>query len=146
MLSTSQKGALAEKVVETRIIECDAFPFLPSVSAGETDIIAEYRGNIYKIQVKSRYPENGRLLVDTRRPSAKKRTYSSGAFDILAVVDLSSNRVAFIDRDTIPSERFRFFITKDYNLQGKPAEYVPLMFDDFLDFRKAVERLTKHVA
>lgn len=146
MLSTIQKGSLAEKIVEASLIYYGACPYIPSIASSETDLIAEYEGRVYKLQVKSSFSKAGRLRVDTRRPSAKGRTYSAEAFDILAVVDLATKKVAYISRCDIPTERFRFFTTTEYKLQGKHANYTPMMLEDYLDLHSALRRCVKENA
>lgn len=138
LLTTDQKGTAAEKIIEADLLLVGASTYKPSLSTSPCDMIVEYGGGLYKIQVKAGTQKRGRLQIDTRSPSAKGRKYTPDSYSILAAVDLLTRRVAYVSRHEIATERFRFFFTREYDLRGKPSNYVPLFFDEYLDFDRAV--------
>ncbi|WP_375163023.1 group I intron-associated PD-(D/E)XK endonuclease [Paenibacillus sp. SC116] len=138
--SPTRKGAWAEKLVEQRLIKAGVNPFIPSIENGIIDLIAEYEGRLYKIQVKGSHSVNGSLPVETRRPSAKNRKYTNNDYDILAAVDLDTEEVAFVSNKDVGVRQTTLYKIDKPSSQGKPRNYKYIMFYEHTDFCEVVTR------
>lgn len=103
--------------------------FSPMNNGSLIDIVAIKDGQSFKIQVKASCKiSNEKLEFDIRRSNS---VYSENSFDVLALVDVVNNKVAYMkwsdmfDRSTIKMG------TNGYDKVGEaPGNY----FDDYLSF------------
>jgi hypothetical protein len=65
----------------------------------DIDIIAEYEGNLYKIQVKTCSSKNGRaeLVLRSCGPNGYNKTYSAGSIDIFALYIMDKDLILYVD-------------------------------------------------
>jgi hypothetical protein len=131
----TSKGYAAEALVIADLISKGIVPCKPEIPTTAFDLIAVYDNEIRKIQIKGCTPkEDGKLLVDVRRSKAKDRSYSRESFDVLAVVNLETKEVAYIDYESLGCPSQITLRTSRPNMNGYGKERQPKLFSEFLDF------------
>jgi len=97
-----RNGAIAEAEVSKKLYELGAIVSSPDYYEAKYDLIADFHGELIRVQVKRAYQRADRensVSVELRRPNpdGSKRTYSEGDFDALAVYIPSIGNICWFD-------------------------------------------------
>ena len=89
MLSTSQKGAIAELVIATEALKAGVFVLRPLVEGGRYDLIFDVRGRLHRVQCKFASVKRDVVVIPARTCRSPPRgyvrtTYSPRGVDALA--------------------------------------------------------------
>jgi hypothetical protein len=89
MLSTSQKGAVAELVIATEALKAGVFVLRPLVEGGRYDLIFDIDGRLHRVQCKFASVRRDVVVIPARTCRSTPRgyvrtTYSPGEVDALA--------------------------------------------------------------
>lgn len=124
-MHTKQKGDIGELVAAQEFLRQGwhvAFPYGENM---KYDLIVEKEGIFKRVQVKSVYPRNGVLHVNCRSSNNWSVTsYTSNDIDLLAAVDLQSNKVYFIPSNKINKALFDLRLEPAKNGQKKNINFV----------------------
>lgn len=107
----------------------------PMLPGSPYDLIADVNGERCTIQVKIATHYGDKIRIDYRKSHVKSRTYTREDFDILAVVDLESRRVAYITPDMwLGKTQITMWKNPPKTLNGFGGNRIPVMFEDHLEF------------
>jgi hypothetical protein len=136
----TSKGYAAEALVIADLISKGIVPCKPEIPTTTFDLIAVHDNEIRKIQIKGCTPKDGgKLLVDIRRSKARDRSYSRESFDVLAVVNLETKEVAYIDYESFGCPSQITLRTYEPSMNGYGKERQPKLFSEFLEFPRRKE-------
>lgn len=128
----NRKGYSGEYIVISDLTERGLIvstPAVPLVAAYDA-IVDDENGNFRKIQVKSGYEDDGKLSINNRKGAGSaKRHYEEGDYDILAVVNLTTRKVAYI-----PFEECNRCEMTFYTAAPDKVIKTTRLFDDYLKF------------
>lgn len=125
-------GAVAELLVTADFTRKGYSTYSPTIENTECDLVVDVDGKLFKVQVKSGHSDGTKLQVDLRRPSAKQSQYDKDAFDILAICDLTTGKLAYLIWPNIPYKSFiTLRITDTPYANGFTETHGRLMFTDF---------------
>lgn len=128
-------GAAAELKVTANLIQRGYFPYQPVMDNTECDLVVDANGHLYKIQVKSAYSDGEKIKVELTRSSAKNRFYSKEDFDVLAIVDSTTSKIAYLVWANIPHKKcITLRLTETNITNGFTDKYGRFFFDDLSDF------------
>jgi PD-(D/E)XK endonuclease len=128
-------GAIAEYRIVADLIKRGYTPFSPLLENTECDLVVDVNGDLLKIQIKSSSSDGDKIKVDLTRPSSKNQYYSKEDFDILAIYDHTTEKVAYINWSDLPHKRsvtLRFTDTENSN--GFVGKHGRKYFNDYLEF------------
>jgi hypothetical protein len=106
VLTTNQKGAIAEAAITKAALELGYGVYRPSIEGGRYDLIFDTGDELQRVQCKWA-PLNGEVIViraySTRRTAAgiRRNTYKPGEFDVLVAYCAAIDRVYAIPYDQI---------------------------------------------
>lgn len=142
MISTiGANGTAAEYIVAADLMLKGYSPYWPSLENTECDLVVDIDGRLIRVQVKSGHSDDYCLKVDLRRPSAKSKYYEKDAFELLAICDLSSGKLAYFHWPTLPNKSFITLRKVETNYSnGFKERHGTLMFADYSEIPK--EELT----
>jgi len=131
----NRKGFSGEFLVITDLTERGYIALLPAIQQTTYDVVVdEGSGNFRKIQVKSGYEEDGKLSINNRKGAGSvKRHYEEGDYDILAVVNLTSRKVAYI-----PFEECNRCEMTFYTVAPEKVIKTTRLFDKYLEFPSVI--------
>jgi hypothetical protein len=129
-LNKSFKGYASEYLVMFDLLAKGIDAFLPCRPDLAYDLKATINGRDVKIQVKTGNRTDETITADIRKPPKNREStyYENDEYDLLAVTDLESRKVAYIS----PGE-FKRSITFRIEPQRVGNQFKQRMFDDFLD-------------
>ncbi|WP_230116388.1 group I intron-associated PD-(D/E)XK endonuclease [Bacillus velezensis] len=133
-------GAAAELFVKGDLLMKNYVPFEPEIDNTECDIAVIQNGNLVRIQVKSARSEDlEKVKFDLTRSSAACRFYTKDDFDVLALYDFATNKIAYIDCGYYTQTKHYVEIHR-YTLQnGFVGENGRLFFDDYRELPQIIE-------
>lgn len=133
-LSTQAKGVASEKLVEVDLILQGFDTFQPTSQELPYDLVAQKDNKFHRIQVKmGQKKAKNKIYVDARKGSAKVRNYSDSDYDVLAVVDLETRKVAYIPKEKINVTATLWTENVEY-VNGCSKDYKPNLFDNWIMF------------
>lgn len=140
MEEITSKGYAAELLVRADLLLKGIVTHQPDIPTTEYDIVVRI-GKVFKtVQIKGSVPKSdGKMRVDVRRSKGKSRLYDSSSFDILAIVNLETKDVAYIDYLSIGCPQFITLRTSEPPKNGYRKGQTPNMFDDYLNFPRTYE-------
>lgn len=104
-MEISATGKAAESLVKADLEMEGYVVWITTESKTTIDLIAQdSEGHLVRVQVKSFTADGSSYDVDIRRPHAKKRHYSEHSYDVLAIVDVNSRNITYLNRKFL-SER-----------------------------------------
>lgn len=132
----NRKGFSGEFLVISDLTEQGLIVLSPVMPSTSYDVVVdEGSGNFRKIQVKSCYEVDGKLSISNRKGAgSSKRHYEKGDYDILAVVNLTSRKVAYIAFDECNRCEMTFYT----DVPDKVIKTTRL-FDEYLEFPRLSE-------
>lgn len=132
----NRKGYTGEFLVIADLTERGFITLTPTNPSTVYDLVVEVENGIYKsIQIKSAYEKNGKILINNRKgANANKRHYTSGDYDILAIVNLTQRKVAYIPFDQCNKCDMTF-----YAFRPEKIIKTTRLFDDYLEFPTSSE-------
>lgn len=96
------KGNIAETAVTLSLMLCGCKVFRELGDLSRIDLIAEFEGKIYTIQVKGITPKNGVIPVMVRKSGpGYKFYYKIGDCDLFAIYNLETKEIALIPLKTL---------------------------------------------
>jgi hypothetical protein len=114
MKKTSHKGAHGEALVIADLIRHGITPHEPFIRDTPYDLLAAYKGEYRRIQVKYRKTTKGYVEVTPRRIHTRNGRKNNIEFDILAMVN-ERGHIAYINNDDFKSSiRLRVIQTHPY--------------------------------
>ncbi|MEC3678215.1 group I intron-associated PD-(D/E)XK endonuclease [Bacillus velezensis] len=141
-------GAAAELFVKGDLLMKNYVPFEPEIDNTECDIAVIQNGNLVRIQVKSARSEDlKKVKFDLTRSSASSRFYTKDDFDVLALYDFATNKIAYIDWRSITHKRsitLRYTDTPCKN--GFVGENGRLFFDDYRELPQIIRSVSTEVS
>lgn len=107
----------------------------PMLPGSPYDLIADVNRIRYTVQIKIAKNKGDKLIVDYRKSHVESRNYTREDFDILAVVDLESRKVAYIPPELwVGKTQITMWKNPPKSLNGFGGNRIPVMFDDYLEF------------
>ena len=106
MLTTNQKGAIAEAAITKAALELGYDVYRPAIEGGRYDLIFDTGDELQRVQCKWA-PLNGEVVVirsySTRRTATglKRNTYKPGEFDVLAAYCAILDRVYAVPYENV---------------------------------------------
>jgi hypothetical protein len=128
-------GAIAELRVTADLIAKGYMTYSPTMENTECDLVVEVEGHLFKLQIKSAHSDGEKIKVDLKRSSAKDKFYTKEDFDILAIYDSTTGKIAYLAWSRLPYKRnitLRFTDTVFSN--SFVEKHGRLFFDDFKEF------------
>lgn len=143
MIRQYKPGIAAQLYVKADLYTLGHGTLTPDAEFDPYDLAVDVAGRLYKLQVKSTQSNvGGRVKVDIRKPSAKGRTYDSVDYDILAVVDMTTRKIAYLSKAELSYGRQLTLFTEIPDSRvGMPLDYAMLMFADYSDMQRAIDSL-----
>jgi Holliday junction resolvase-like predicted endonuclease len=101
-MHTKLKGNIAEASTVLALMSCGCKVFRELGDLSRIDLIADFNGKIYTIQVKGITPKNGVLNINLVKsgPNYKYR-YGIGDCDLFAICNLETKEVALVPLKTL---------------------------------------------
>lgn len=102
-MHTVDKGEIARYMAIAHLMKKDATVSIPTSENCSYDLIADYQGKLYRVQIKKLIPQNNgtlRLQAYSKNNKQGKHTitkYSSADIDWLLGVDIENNKFYLID-------------------------------------------------
>ncbi len=146
MLHQKRKGSIGEQAVILDLLKQDIAVFTEIGDLSRIDLIAIIDNIPIRIQVKARTPSTNNndkkhscgvidLKAEKSGPNYRYH-YTQNDFDILAVYDLESDKIAYISVN-------EFLSKQHFSIRVKPAKNNQKtnikMFSDYSDIRKALK-------
>lgn len=115
-MNKRQKGALAEASVTKELYKAGAIVSSPDFREVRYDLIADFSGDLYRIQVKSGYKSaKGTLMVELRsRNQDVNSTYSDDDFDALCVYNRYEDECYWLWNNELTGDQISIY-TKDWD-------------------------------
>lgn len=136
-MNSKNYGDIAELAVATKFAQKRFIVSRPLSDNAPYDLIVDIEGQLYKVQVKARSTRKENISVELYSSMHNyTRKYQKGDFDILALYDINSEKIAIINYEDISNQsavnfcmnnekrasknvkRIRFF--DDYNIENIP--------------------------
>ncbi|WP_077736234.1 group I intron-associated PD-(D/E)XK endonuclease [Bacillus sonorensis] len=138
-------GYAAESIVRADLANKQIVSLSPDIPWVHYDIVADIGGEFAKIQVKTNMEHDGyRMKIDNRKSNGASRPYTKEDYDILAIVDLSSRRVAYLPYEVWQGKsQISIMLCEVIDMNGYGGSKQPLYFSDYLEFP---EIITKEIA
>lgn len=132
-MHTKQQGSIAEMMVAADLMAKGYYVFLELGDLSRTDLIAEKAGKLTRIQVKSTTQNDKgivRLYLYKTGPDGYKYFYSTEDVDCFALVDLNTNKIAYIPASITQTHHIVSLRTE--NFKGTNAGRKSYDFADFV--------------
>ncbi|MFL6977087.1 group I intron-associated PD-(D/E)XK endonuclease [Bacillus inaquosorum] len=138
-------GYAAENIVRADLAKKEIVSLSPDIPWTHYDMVADINGSFVKIQVKTKMEHDGyRMIIDNRKSNGVSRPYTKSDYDILAIVDLESRRVAYLPYEVWQGRsQISIMLREVVDTNGYGRGKQPLYFSDYTNFPEVI---TKEVA
>lgn len=126
-MHTKLKGDIGQLIAATELIKRGWHIAFPYGENCKYDLIAEKEGLFKRVQVKAVTPKDGILRVNCRSSNNWSVIhYRPTDFEILAAVDLGTQKVYFISSDKIHKNMFTLRLSTPRNNQRKKINFAEM--------------------
>jgi hypothetical protein len=130
-----RKGYASEYFVMSDLANKGFIPCPATQSAAGFDLIAVKGKQIDKVQVKCGNRIGQRVKVDIRKSKAAGRKYTDEDFDVLAVVDLTDWKIAYLPKRTIgDAVNLTLWVDHPSSQNGFGPNRQPKLFSDYEEY------------